>query len=156
MICNFHKKGGLLLEPLITITILGIVVLIVFSKFSQIRENQVLKTAVADVLSSIDKARLQTLSSLNSSQYGVHFQSDKVIIFKGTVFSSGASDNENILIITPATITNVTLNGVSGVSGEFYFNRLSGLPNVTGTVAVATTSFSKTVTISATGIASTN
>lgn len=145
-----------IIEMLIVLAVLGIIISVIIPQFAKTRENQVLKNGVADLLSSIDKARVETLSSLNSSEYGVHFQSDKIIIFKGKVFSAGAVDNENISITTPAIITNVTLGDVSGTSGDVYFNRLSGSPNTTGTVALSTTNYSKIVTISATGVASSN
>lgn len=153
---NFYEKGLTVIELLIIVAVLGVIILIVLPQFSKTRENQVLKSGVGDTLSSIDKARGETLSSLNSSEYGVHFQSDKVIIFKGKVFSAGAGDNETINIITPASISDVTLGGVSGTSGDIYFNRLSGSPSITGTVTISTTSYSKIITISATGVASVN
>ena len=60
---------------------LGIIFSIAIPQFSKTRENQVLKSAVNDILSSLNKAQSQTLASADSSSYGVHFQSDKVIIF---------------------------------------------------------------------------
>ena len=114
---------------------------------------QVLKAGVQDILSSLDKARSHTLSSLNSSSYGVHFESDRVIIFTGTVYSAGAGSNETIMIVTPASIPTITL---SGGGADVYFNRLSGSPSKTGTVTVTTTNYSKIITISATGVASSN
>jgi hypothetical protein len=120
------------------------------------RENQALKNAVSDILSSLNKAQSQTLASVNSSSYGVHFQADKVIIFKGTVFSTGDANNETIGLTSPASISNVTLGGVSSTSGDMYFNRLSGAPSTTGTITVSTTSYSKIITVSATGVASSN
>ncbi len=153
---NFLKKGFTALEFIIVLALVFILVSVVTVSFSKSRESQFLKTAVADSLSAIDKARGETLSSLNSSEYGVHFQSDKVIIFKGKVFSSGDSSNETISITSPVSISNVTLGGVSGTSGEFYFNRLSGAPSASGSVTMTTTNFSKIITISATGIASVN
>ncbi len=151
---NFYKRGISILEVIVVIAVLCIIAIIVIPQFAKTRENQVLKTAVADILSSINKARSQTLSSLDSSKYGVRFESDKVIIFTGTVFSAGAGTNESINITTPASITNVTLDGSSGTSGDIYFNRLSGSPSKTGTVTISTTSFTKIITIFATGVAS--
>jgi prepilin-type N-terminal cleavage/methylation domain-containing protein len=150
---NFYKKGMTVIEVLVVIAVLAIIFLIVLPQFSKSRENQVLKAGVADILSSINKARGNTLSSLNSSSYGVHFQSDKIIIFKGVVFSSGDLNNETIDIKTPAVISNISfLNGGS----DIYFYRLSGAPNTTGTITISTTSNSKIITISATGVASLN
>lgn len=143
-------------ELLVVVAVLGLLIALVLPQFAKNKELQVLKGGVQDTLSSIDKARSETLSSLNSSSYGVHFQSDKVIIFTGTTFSAGAGTNESISFTSPASITNVTLASVSSTSGDFYFNRLSGTPSKTGTVIISTTSFSKTITISATGVASSN
>ena len=150
------RRGVTVIEVLIVLFIIGVLISLVLPEFSKIKENQVLKNGLGNILSSINKARGATLSSLNSSEYGVHFESDKVIIFKGKVFSAGVSDNETILITSPASITNVTLGGVSGTSGDMYFNRLSGAPNTTGTLTIGTNSYSKIITISATGAVSAN
>src|SRR3989344_1027883 len=98
MMKNFYQKGITIIELLIVIVVIGIMALIVLPQFSYIKENQVLKNGVSDILSSIDKARGQTLSSLNSSEYGVHFESDKVIIFKGTVTLSTTNYSKIITI----------------------------------------------------------
>lgn len=144
------------MEVLVIIAVIGILISVALPQFSKIKENQVLKNGVSDILSSIDKARSQTLASLNSSPYGVHFQSDRVIIFTGTTFSAGASGNETISIVTPASITNVAIGGVSGTTGTMYFNRLSGSPSpsTVNTITISTSNFSKIITISATGVAS--
>jgi hypothetical protein len=126
---------------------------IVLPSFKTLRDNQVLKATASDVFSSLDKARSQTLASVNSSEYGVHFQSDKVVIFKGQVYSSSDVNNENIIITTPATISAIAL---TGGATDVYFDRLSGAPNKTGTITVTISSLSKVITISATGVTSVN
>jgi len=150
---NFYKNGMTVIEILVVIAVLGIIFAVVIPQFSKSREMQVLKSGVADTLSSIDKARGNTLSSLNSSSYGVHFQSDKVIIFKGTDFSTrDTTKDETINIATPAVISSGTL----ALPVNIYFNRLSGLPSASGTIIISTDSYSKTITISTTGVASSN
>jgi len=149
-------RGITVVELLVVIAVIGIIILIAFPQFSRMRENQLIKNATVDVLSVIEKARSQTLSSLNSSEYGVRFQPDQVIIFKGKVFSGSAVDNETIDIIPPASISNITLNEVSGSEMNMYFNRLSGVPSASGTITINTTNIQKIITISATGMASVN
>jgi len=153
--CSPMRQGITVIELLVVLAVLGIIFSIVIPQFSKMRENQVLKSGVQDILSSLNKARSQTLASLNSSEYGVHFEADKVIIFKGIFFPANDPNNESINIIFPASISNVALvGGVSSLYGEMYFNRLSGSPSKTGTITISTTNYSKVVTISAMGIAS--
>src|SRR3989344_131519 len=92
--CPPIGRGITIIELLVVLAAVALIAAIVIPQFSKVRERQVLKTAVAESLSSLDKARSQTLSSLNSSAYGVHFQSDRVIIFTGTVYSAGAGSNQ--------------------------------------------------------------
>jgi len=145
---NFYRKGFSLIEVLIVIAVLAVIATVVLPQFSKVRENQVLKSGVEDILSSLDKARANTLSSLHSSSYGVHFEAGQIVIFKGTSYSSGDSNNETVSIVSPASIT----------SGNFdvYFNRLTGAPSNTGAITITTPNYSKTITISATGVASSN
>lgn len=146
-----YKKGINSIELLVVLAVLGVIFAIILPQFSKTREQQMLKNGVENTISAIDKAKTETLSSLNSSEYGVHFQADKVIIFKGKSFVPNTPDNENINITSPASISNVTLGGVNDFSGEIYFNRLSGAPSAFGTVTISTPSYSKLITISATG-----
>jgi len=153
---NFCKKGISLIEIIVVVAILGIIFAVVSPKFSTIRERQILKSTTSNILSSLNKAQTQTLASLDSSSYGVHFESGQVIIFKGTVFSDSNPDNEIMEITSPAFISDVTLGGVSADFGNVFFNRISGTPSDIGTVTVSTPSFSKIITISFTGSASAN
>ena len=139
---NFFKnqKGMTLLEILVVIAVLGILLSIVLPQFSKIKENQVLKNAVEDVMSVLRSAESQSLASMNSSEYGVHFQSDQVILFKGKTFSIGAADNKITNIILPASISNVTLAGISANTGDVYFERLSGVPSKIGIITISTSS----------------
>ena len=120
------------------------------------KQNQALKNATEDTISALHTAQTQSLASINSGEFGVHFQSGQIIIFSGETFSAGAQGNTVINVVSPANISNVTLGGVSSASGDLYFGRLSGLPSKTGTVTISIPSNSKTITISATGAISFN
>jgi prepilin-type N-terminal cleavage/methylation domain-containing protein len=156
MIQNFYQKGITALEMLFVVSILGILFAIVLPQFSKMKENQVMKNATGEIISALHNAQSQSLASVDSVEYGVHFQSDKVIIFKGKIFSTEAEDNKIINIILPASISNIILDDVSYSTGEIYFERLSGVPDKVGIVTVSTSSMSKIITISATGAVSIN
>lgn len=151
---NFSQKGITLWEVLIVIAIMAIMATIVLPGFAKIKKVQVLKSSTEQIVSIIGKARSQTIASLNSSSYGVHFETDKVIIFTGVNFFSEDPNNQEIILTAPATISEINF---SDSSSEIYFYRLSGMPNVTGTITVSAPGLSsKTITISATGFASSN
>lgn len=151
---NLYKKGISVFEALIVIAIVGILATVVMPEFSNMRKSQVIKNTSSEVLSSINKARSQTLASIDSSSYGVHFESDQIVVFKGTVFSDGDVNNKVFEITSPASISSINLTG--NVS-DIYFNRLSGSPSVTGTIIVSDSpnhDFIKTITVSPSGMAS--
>ena len=85
---KFFQKGITVIEMLIVVSVIGILVLITLPRFSKIKENQVLKNTLGDVTSVLHRAQTQSLASVDSSEYGVRFQSDQVIIFKGKIFSA--------------------------------------------------------------------
>lgn len=151
---NLNKKGITIFEILLAIAIVSILAATVLPGFAKIKKVQILKSATETIVSVIGNARSQTLSSLNSSNYGIHFATDKVVLFTGTVFSSGSTSNQDVNLLSPATISSINLNN-SGQ--EIYFNRLSGLPNTSGTITVSVLGLSaKTITISSNGLASVN
>ena len=153
---NFYHKGFTLLEAIIVIAIIGIITAVAFPQLTKVRNVQILKSSSEDIVSVLNKARSETLASLNSLQYGVHFDTHSVTIFSGTTYTSGNSSNEIINISSPASISNISLAG--GVY-DFYFNRLSGTASKTGAITVSISSDSsltKTITISGTGGVSIN
>jgi prepilin-type N-terminal cleavage/methylation domain-containing protein len=148
---KIFKGGFTLIEILVVLAIIVLIALVILPPFSSIRENQTLNNTVENVVSALNRARSQTLASLDSSEYGVRFEPEQVIIFKGKVYSSGAPGNEISPLSAPAGISNVTLGGVSGPTGELFFERLSGVPSAAGTIMVSTPSEFRSITISATG-----
>lgn len=147
------KKGFTLFEIIIAISILLIIIALALPKFSEFRTTQIHSSSVADVLSSLDQARRNTLNSLDSSSYGVHFEASKIVIFKGTAYSAQDANNIDVLFTSPSSITNITL---SGGGSDIYFNRLNGTPNKTGSITISTGNYAKIITIGATGIFSSN
>ncbi len=147
------KRGFSFVEVMLVLAIITIMIFIIAPSLRKMKENQILKTTLSEVISAINKAKSQSISSVNSSEYGIHFQSDKIVLFKGTTYSSGSASNENIILTTPATISSITF---TGGATDLYFDRLSGAPNKTGTITVMVSSSSRIITISATGTVSMN
>ncbi|HPS21418.1 MAG TPA: prepilin-type N-terminal cleavage/methylation domain-containing protein [Candidatus Paceibacterota bacterium] len=150
---KIKSKGISVIEMLVVVAVIGILLAVVLPQFSGVKNAQVLNSAAQDVVSTLNKARSQTLASLDSSEYGVHFQSDKIVLFKGTSYSSSSSNNEDVNMISPATISNINF---TGSATNIYFSRLTGSPSASGTATISVGEKTKTITVSSTGIVSLN
>lgn len=151
------SKGITALELLMTVAIMAILAAIIVSPFAQFRNSKVLDTAGENALSILTKARGNTLSSKNSYQYGVHFESSQMVLFRGATYSSSDPNNEAVILDNALEISSIYLAG--GVSDAVLFDRLTGKTSQDGTVVIwvkSDTSKTRTITINATGVVSVN
>ncbi|MCX6753771.1 MAG: prepilin-type N-terminal cleavage/methylation domain-containing protein [Candidatus Nomurabacteria bacterium] len=158
---NFLKinrnKGFTLIEILMVIAILGIISSIVLLNLSQFRNEQLLKNTTLDVVSLLSKARQNTLSSVNSTNYGIHFDNDKAVLFTGSVYSSNNTTNEPVVFSSKVIIPIPSGLNIGGGS-DVIFERLTG-ETVGGTIKIQLTSDStkqKIITVGKIGNASSN
>ncbi|MBV22261.1 MAG: hypothetical protein CMI57_02065 [Parcubacteria group bacterium] len=146
------KKGFTMTETIIIVAVSIILFAIIVSAFSGFNKNQSLNSTSSEVVSVLNEARALTLASLDNKAYGVHFQSDKVILFKGSVFSSSDPDNKITTISSKISISNISLNGGGD---DIIFQRLTGKTDQDGTITlslVSDPSKSKTITVGVSGI----
>jgi len=139
-------------ETIIIVAVSIILFAIIVSAFSGFNKNQSLNSTSSEVVSVLNEARALTLASLDNKAYGVHFQSDKVIFFKGSVFSSSDPDNKITTISSKISISNISLNGGGD---DIIFQRLTGKTDQDGTITlslVSDPSKSKTITVLVSGI----
>lgn len=146
-----HTLGFTVIEILMVLAILTVLTAIVFATFIQFRKQQALGKDAELIVEVLEQAHSQTLSSQNSSQYGVHFSSSQITLFVGGTYSAGAGTNQSYAINSTDTILTISLNGGGN---DVVFNRLSGESSQYGTVVVSspTASATRTVTIYKTGV----
>lgn len=150
----FSKKnnaGFTLVELLVVITIISLLTVATISIFVRFRNNQAFSKDREMIVSVLRDARNQTLTSKDSSQYGVHVSASKITFFVGSVYSSGASSNKNFPLMSADTVLTANL---TGGGSDIIFNRLSGETNQDGTVSMFSSSLAKTkiITIYKTGL----
>lgn len=132
---NIKNKGISLIEILIIVSIIAIISAIVVPNLSKFRNQQVLQNTTEDIVSLLNEARNSTISSKNSNTYGVHFQSDKAILFTGTSFSISPSNKQidiDSSVIIPVT-GGINLNGGGD---DVVFTRISGDTTNNGTIII--------------------
>lgn len=146
------KKGFSINEVIIVIAIMAVLFSSVFIAFSRLNREKSLERSVSEILSVLEEARAMTLASKNNSPYGVHFQTDKVVLFMGYTFIQGDPNNKDIGLTSDVTISNIAL---SGGGNDIVFKRLSGETEQDGIITISLTSDPlklKTISIQKTGI----
>lgn len=145
-----NSRGITLVEILASIAIMFILGSISISVFSSLSNTTSLDRDVAIVASYIEKAHTMAINSVDSLEHGIKFETNKVTVFKSTSYSVA---NTEVYYEIPGK-SEISAINLSGGATSVYFNKLTGAPNVTGSVVVSLVdgSASKTITIYATGI----
>jgi len=137
------KTAFTLIEILIVIALFSSVVLIGVPLSQSNLNSSEVETATEVSVSSIRIAEAYSRSSTGDSDWGVHFQNNKVIVFKGSDFL--ARDQEYDI----ETIFSNKI-GFTGL-GEIVFSKLRGLPDVSGNIYINTIDRTQTITINDVG-----
>jgi len=153
------NKGITVLEILMVIAIMIILIAVIVPNLTNFRNERTLNNTTSDIISLLNEARNNTISSYNSNNYSVHFESNRVVYFTGSVFNNNDSTNKPV---TLDPIVNIPASGginLSDGTNDVIFTRLTGDVNNYGTIIVSLTSDAtkqKTITISKTGSISSN
>ncbi|MDP3784875.1 MAG: type II secretion system protein [bacterium] len=145
------KRGFTLLEILMVLGVVFVLAAIVTSALSNFKKSSLLTDAKTRALAELNLARSQTLASESNFVYGVHFESSKIVRFKGEAYSSSDPLNQVFDLPAGAAINSISLGGPVDVT----FERLTGRASASGTVVFKLPSEERyaTVTIYFSGIA---
>jgi len=149
-------RGITLVEILIVISILAFLAAAASVPFSSFRAAQALNSSAADLVSLLKDARSAAVSSKDSSQYGVHFETARAVYFKGSVWSEPSSTNREISLDSTVSASLISL---AGGGSDVIFEQLTGETSQYGTIEVSlksNPSKKKTITILRTGVVSHN
>ena len=147
---NFYNKGISLLE-----------IIIVIANLTKFKSGQTLKNTTEEIVSLLNKAKLDSNSFLDSSIYSVYFATDRVVYFKGTTYSTSNSTNQVILFNNSVNIpTSGGINLTNPISANtITFPQLIEDVKGYGTIIIRETSnqtHQKTITVSKLGTISSN
>lgn len=142
-----NQKGFSILEILISLLILSLLATITVQAFVNFRTNIAIQTEIEDIMSLLERARIQTTSSYEDSQYGVHVESSRLVFFKGATFAEPQTGNEEFILDQSVSINEINLNGGGN---DIVFQRLTGNTSAYGTLvieAITNTSTTRTINI---------
>ena len=148
---NNRNSAFSIIEIIITIAVGLILFTIATSAFMGMRNRQALNTTVEQISSTIQNSQAKTLASKKSQNYGVRFETNRLVVFEGSAFTEPNATNKEIKFSNLAEISIISLNG----GGQnIIFERLTGETNQYGAITVRVrndASDAKTITIEKTG-----
>ncbi len=128
------KHGFTVIEVLIAIAIVGVLSSLSVAYFNSFLARNELKNESLKIVDMLRRARGQAMAGQDDSQWGVHFETGKYVLFRGSSYSAGDSFNEEITLPAVLTISAITLNG-SG--SEVIFSKIRGETSQYGTTTIS-------------------
>lgn len=147
---SFANHGFTLLEVMVSVAILALVASVGWFSFASYAARRELDSSAARVAALITEAQRKTLAGEDSSAYGVHFESDRAVLFRAPSYVSGSADNKTEMLTRRITIPTISFSG-----NEVIFKRLTGAAVSAGSVTLSVrgnSSVSKTVSVNALGV----
>jgi len=146
LVCGFT-----LMEILVVIGIFIVIFSITFYFFGGLDKKESLEKDVSGVIALIRNARLLSIASKNTSVFGIHFESGKAVLFEGSIYVVGGSNQKVVDLSKKVYISSYSLNNGGP---DIIFSRLVGdtLNYGTVTLSLKDNSTLTTITILKTGV----
>ncbi len=107
-------------------------------------------SSAALAVDALREAQSAVMSGKNGARYGVHFEADRFVLFRGAAYASGDSLNAVRLLDGGVRIGPITL---TGGGSDVHFSDRRGVPTESGTVVFTAAAGSPiTVTVGAAGM----
>jgi len=149
MLKNNHlgQAGFTLIELLISIAIIMVITGMTLPIYESFVRRNDLDLITQTLAMAIRRAETYARAANYDSAWGIEIQSSSITLFQGGSFASRNTAYDETVSI-PGSVTPSGLNDIQ-------FAKLSGLPNITGTIILtSTTNDTRTVTLNAKGVVS--
>jgi len=134
MINSKNKNSGFtLIELLVVLSLFLIIIVLTITSFRFFEIKSVLNKTAKEIISTLELARSRTLASDGDSRWGVYFEQDNFVLFKGNEYNPELSDKEINNISERLEIYDIDL--FEG-SSEIIFTRLIGETNNFGKIGL--------------------
>lgn len=144
-------NGFSLIEIIVVVAIIMLLIGLAGASFRTFGQNVSLGSAAQRVVIVLDEARNRTIGSEDDSHFGVHFEADRYVLFKGDTYNANSPDNVVHTLPTGIELSAITL---AGGGSDVPFAGVSGRTTKTGTVTLRRTSdtaVTQTITIAPLG-----
>lgn len=140
------------MEILIAVFVLSLLAVILSKTFTSFLSSSSLSQAVQDSLSSLEKAREETLAGKYNLSYGVHFATTSLTVFSGASYDTNAASSTVIAFPSGVSVSFISLNGGGN---DVFFIPVSGETTNAGAITLSSSrdGATSTIIIYGTGIA---
>ena len=128
-----NQKGFTLIEILIAVVIITLLITSVIVSYRLFEKRTELEDTTQRIFSTLKLAQTQTLASNDASPYGVHFENDQYILFKGNTYLVGALDNKIYQLPGRLEISQISL---ADGGNDVIFQRIIGSTAQFGTIEI--------------------
>lgn len=151
-----NKKGVTLIEIVFSILLLLVVSGFSFTSYRVWQKKVSLNNAAQEISSGLMRAQQSATAAANNTDWGVHLETDRYIIFSGTFYNELDPDNiiKNLRGIEIQDPNDSFTDGSGGRIPDVLFYKFSGQTANTGTVRLITPfdpSVTKTVEVKSSG-----
>ncbi len=148
---HIDQHGFTLVELVITLALFGILVLIGIGLSSNTLGRNQTGNVTQDSVTTLRRAQWQSMNGHEDTEWGVHFETDLFVLFKGPTYS--ALDPDNVVTDLPNDIDIISIS-LNGGGDEVIFNSDFGATDEYGSFIVDHTSSDKqqTVTVNEAGM----
>ena len=129
------EKGIILVEILLTSFIVVLIMVMAVVSYRFFERGTELEVTAQNILVTLKLAQTKTLASEGASQYGVHFENNKYILFKGDTYQEGAVENKIYQLSKRLEIYNIDLADGED-EDEVVFQRISGYTQQSGEIGL--------------------
>jgi type II secretory pathway pseudopilin PulG len=148
---KYSKLGGFtLIEILGALAIFVILISISLYSLSAYRSSKSVEVTANEIAFKLEEAKGNSIAGKNGQSFGIHFSTSSYVYFEGSSYVEG-----NIANKTPNFPLDLEIvNGLTGSASDIIFAKITGKPNISGTITVrktSDTSKTKTITIGALG-----
>ena len=129
---QYKKKkfisGFTLLELMIVLITLSILATVITLSFSKLGTDQSLDKATITIISVLNEAKSNAVSSKYATSFGVRIDKNKITSFRGSYNNSNVDYTLSGL---------VTISTSTGIGNDIIFQNVSGNTNASGTITVS-------------------
>lgn len=128
----YATRGFTLLEVVIVLALIGLLLALGAWNLNHSVEQINVDIGSHNVIATLQLARSRTVASQDDTQYGIHFNTTQYVLFQGSSYTAGDSNNEVYTLANGLEFFNVSLGG----GNDVIFQRVEGNTTNAGTIGL--------------------